>query len=98
MNCWWAARRWMGSDKTVKVWDATSGRQILTLEGHSGGISSVDISANGQRIVSGSRDRTGRVWNPASGTELFTLKTLGSWVNAVAFSPDDRRIVTGSED
>ena len=41
-------------DKTVKVWDAATGQETLTLKGHTGSVSSVAFSPDGKRIVSGS--------------------------------------------
>ena len=53
----------MGShDKTLKVWDAETVAETLTLRGHSDAVSSVPFSPNGRRIVSGSWDHTLRVW------------------------------------
>ena len=39
-------------DKTVKVWDAETGQETLTLKGHTGGVTSVAFSPDGKRIVS----------------------------------------------
>ena len=50
-------------DKTVRVWDAQSGKCLRTLEGHSHQVKSVALSADGTRIVSGSWDETVRVWD-----------------------------------
>ena len=40
-------------DKTVKVWDAATGQEVLTLKGHTGQVTSVAFSPDGKRIVSG---------------------------------------------
>ena len=45
-------------DKTVKVWDAATGQEMLTLKGHTGGCHSVAFSPDGKRIVSGSHGQT----------------------------------------
>ena len=42
-------------DETAKVWDAASGKELLTLKGHSGQVGAVAFSPDGQRIVTGSR-------------------------------------------
>ena len=54
-------------DQTAKVWEAASGRELLTLKGHSDAIVSVAFSPDGQRIVTGSEDQTAKVWEAASG-------------------------------
>jgi len=81
-------------DETAKVWDAKSGKDLLTLRGKPG--RSVAFSPDGRRIVTGV-DSTAKVWDAQGGKELFTLR-VGSPVNSVVFSPDGTRIVTGSDD
>jgi hypothetical protein len=85
-------------DQTAKVWDAGSGRELLTLKGHIGRVFSVAFSPDGQRIVTGGEDNTARVWDAANGTNLLTLKGHAYWVLSAAYSPDGQRIVTGSYD
>ena len=46
------------SDKTLKVWDATTGQETLTLKGHTVWVHSVAFSPDGSGSLSGSR--TGR--------------------------------------
>src|SRR5215472_15125153 len=41
-------------DKTVRVWDATSGEELKRLTGHTHWVRSVAFSPDGSRIVSGS--------------------------------------------
>ena len=53
-----------GSDRTVRVWEADSGRLLHTLTGHTRRVSAVGWSPDGSRLVSGGSDRTVRVWEP----------------------------------
>jgi WD40 repeat protein len=41
-------------DKTLKAWDLDTGRELRTLEGHSGRVNGVAVSADGRRAVSAS--------------------------------------------
>ena len=87
-----------GVDNTANLWEAASGREVLTLKGHSAAIHSVAFSPDGQRIVTGSWDHTAKLWEAANGRELLTLKGHHLGILSIAFSPDSQRIVTGSWD
>ena len=86
----------------AKVWDAATGREFLTLKGHTVPVLSVTFSPDGRRIVTGAGDHhkpgEAKVWDAETGRELLALEGHASQVYSVAFSPDGRRIVTGSQD
>ncbi|HPB30397.1 MAG TPA: NB-ARC domain-containing protein, partial [Candidatus Sumerlaeota bacterium] len=85
-------------DKTLRVWDASSGLELLRIEGRTQEINSVAFSPDGRRVVSGSKDETLRVWDVKNGDENLVLRGHESRVNSVAFSPDGCRITSGSGD
>lgn len=64
------------ADMTIKVWDAQTGQETITLKGHTRGVSSVAFSPDAKRIVSGSHDGTVRLWDAQSGQEALTLVPL----------------------
>jgi len=66
------------SDKTVKLWDATTGEEMFTLSGHGDGVIGVVCSPDGQRLVSVSQDATLRVWDitPAAFSDGFGERVL----------------------
>lgn len=85
-------------DRTVKIWNAESLREIRTLKGHLDWVYSVAISNDGQTLVSGSKDNTVKVWNLNTGREIRTLRGHKSYVNYVAISPDSQKIASASYD
>jgi WD40 repeat protein len=51
-----------GDDRAVKVWEASSGRLLRTLTGHTEVTWGVAMSADGQVIMSTGNDKSVRVW------------------------------------
>jgi hypothetical protein len=87
-----------GEDQTVKVWDAATGEQCLTLKGHTNIVWTVAYTPDGRRLASASQDGTVKIWDAASGREYVTLKGHTEAANCVAFSPDGRCLASGSDD
>jgi WD40 repeat protein len=58
-----------GPKDTARLWDATSGREIGELPGHSDHVQSISFSPDGKRLVTGSYDRAVRIWDIASITK-----------------------------
>ena len=78
-------------DQTVKIWDSATGKELLTLKGHSGWVASVAFNPDGRHLASGSTDQTVKIWNSATGKEVFALKGHAGFVDSVAFALDGRR-------
>ncbi|MEM6837074.1 MAG: hypothetical protein AAF609_09475, partial [Cyanobacteria bacterium P01_C01_bin.120] len=83
-------------DGTVKLWDR-SGRELQTLEGHTGRVWSVSFAPDGQTLASASEDGTVKLWG-RSGRELQTLDGHTGIVLSVSFAPDGETIASASAD
>ena len=50
-------------DKTARIWDTVSAKEIAVLRGHDNYVSSAAFSPDGSRIVTASFDNTARIWD-----------------------------------
>ncbi|MFB2891319.1 CHAT domain-containing protein [Aerosakkonemataceae cyanobacterium BLCC-F50] len=85
-------------DKTVKLWDTTTGKQIKTLTGHKNWVNAVSFSPNGKLLATGSQDNTVKLWDITTGKEIKTLTGHTNCVWGVSFSPDGKLLASGSDD
>jgi len=88
-------------DHALRVWDAVSGLLKKKLYGHTGGIYSVALSADGSTAVSASWDCSVRLWDVESGTCIRVLteetgRTSGYIVSReLALSEDGKTALCG---
>ncbi len=85
-------------DRTLKVWDVETGRELRTLQGHARAVTGVALSGDGRCAVSASDDFSLKVWDVETGRELRTLQGHKFYVTGVALSGDGRCAVSASWD
>lgn len=85
-------------DKTIKLWELSTGSLIQTLSNHSKGVCCVAISPDGQMLASGSWDETIKLWRLDTGELIRTLKGHTASVRSLAIAPDSQTLVSGSFD
>jgi WD40 repeat protein len=61
-------------DRTARIWDAASGKEIAVLRGHDKEVVSAAFSPEGLRIITGSDDHTARIWDAR--LEMMPVKRL----------------------
>ncbi len=87
-----------GSDRTVRLWSAHTGKCLKTLQGHDGPVWSVSFSPSGQILASGSDDQNIRLWDVDTGLCLQTLHSPNAQVFSVCFSPDGQTLASSHGD
>jgi len=85
-------------DKTVRLWEVTTGRELRTLSVADDDVNSVGFSPDGKVLAAGSDDKTIKLWEVATGRELRTLTGHLGAVRSVAFSADGQTLASASQD
>ncbi|MDX6480878.1 MAG: hypothetical protein QOG85_1388, partial [Gaiellaceae bacterium] len=83
--------------KVAQLWDATTGKLLNTLSGHSSGITALAYSPNGIELVTVSSDNVGLVWNARGGHLIHRLIGHFFPIYAVSWSRDGQWIATASQ-
>jgi WD40 repeat protein/uncharacterized caspase-like protein len=78
------------------IYDTRTGEKLKGFEAMAEGPSSLDFSADGRMLASGTSGKTIKLWNLTSGEVLRTLSHGDNQVNSVLFSDDGRTLVSGS--
>jgi WD40 repeat protein len=81
------------SDKTIRLWDVTSGQELRTLTGHSRRVTFLAFSPDGQTLTSGSFDHV-ILWDVASGRVLKTLTWPSFSGDRVVISADGKTAIS----
>ncbi|CAH1230770.1 PAFAH1B1 [Branchiostoma lanceolatum] len=85
-------------DKTIKMWDISTGVCIMTLVGHDNWIRGVVWHPGGKYIISASDDKTLRVWDYKNKRCQKTLEAHQHFCTSIDFHKSAPYVITGSVD
>ena len=84
-------------DKSLRIWDLSSGNTLRTLNGHTALVLCVAMSKDGAQLASGSQDNTIKLWDiPVAKPAAVLQPHQGA--AAVAMNADGTQWVTGGAD
>ena len=86
------------TDGVIKVWDWEKMMELGQMKGHSKGITCMELSQDGNLIVTGSEDCTIRLWSIKVMQEKHKFEGHSGRITCLLLSPDSTFAVSGSND
>lgn len=80
------------------MWGARTGILLHTFSGHDNDVLRLDVSPDGNYVLSGSADTTMILWNLATGDIIHRFEAHTDLVSGVSFSPDGTMALSASKD
>jgi WD40 repeat protein len=92
--------RFVSTGLTVRLWDLSSGKQLLKNVLNEGWISQVAFTPDGKNFAAITQETrpTVRLWDTNSGDETRVIEGLPARAHCFAFSPDGKKLAIGLED
>ncbi len=75
-------------DKTIRLWEVASGRELRVLQAHADDVKSLAFSANGERMVSASDDGTVVLWRTADWSPMASIRSIKDTSAVYVLTPD----------
>lgn len=85
-------------DTTWRLWDLTTGAEILIQEGHSDACHTLSWSIDGSLLASGGYDAIGRIFDIRSGKIIMYLDSHIDHIYTLDWGTDGHRIMSGAAD
>ena len=84
------------SDNSIKLWNCSTGSEIIRLVGHQSTVNALAFSPDGRFLASGSVDGSIKLWNVNTGQEAPFIAKPINYSNHLTFSPDGSRLMAGT--
>ncbi len=88
----------VGAQKSVRVWDLSTFREVLSAVKEKNRFLSVAFSPDAKRLAAGDSEGNVQIWDLAKPQEPVTFGSSRGAAFALAFSPDGRYLAAGNSD
>jgi WD40 repeat protein/tRNA A-37 threonylcarbamoyl transferase component Bud32 len=88
----------VSNDKSMQVWDSSTGKKLIIHRNSSSGINGVTWSPDGRFIAACGNDKMVQVWDAITRNNVFTYRGHTGFVMSVAWSPDGKLLASAGVD
>ena len=81
-------------DKSAKLWELSTGREVRSFLGHQFSVNSLDFSSDGRYLITGNGDQTAKIWEVTTGKEILSVHPDKERLTDVVFDPKGKYFVT----
>lgn len=85
------------ADKTVKLWETSTGREIRSYMGHTHDVQCLAFGPKGDYLASVDRDNQLKIWEIPTSRELHDISLPDERILSVAFGPEGGSVIAGTE-
>jgi len=82
-----------GRDGRARVWDTTTGAQLLSVRGHDDTVAFASFSPDGTRIVTAGYDASARIWDAADWESFLSVNVGAGKASCAVLSPGGRTLL-----
>eukprot|EP00026_Physarum_polycephalum_P005729 Phypoly_transcript_05767.p1 GENE.Phypoly_transcript_05767~~Phypoly_transcript_05767.p1 ORF type:complete len:548 (+),score=69.58 Phypoly_transcript_05767:132-1775(+) len=86
------------SDRTWRLWDVETKKELLLQEGHSKAIHAISFHTDGSLVATAGEDNAVRVWDLRSGRPLWSFAGHVKQIVDVDWSPNGYQLASASDD
>lgn len=87
-----------GYDKTIKIWDTSSGFNLKTLKVNADIIKALDFSPDDKLIAGIATDKKIRIWNISAGREIISFQRCSEKVTSLIFGKNGKTLINACND
>jgi eukaryotic-like serine/threonine-protein kinase len=85
-------------DPAIRVWDASNGRFLVRLDGHTAWVNELVFGGTGGQLISAAADQTIRFWDTNNWTETRVLRGHADEVQTIAIAEAAKLVASASKD
>jgi WD40 repeat protein len=85
-----------GADTTLHIWEAATGKDVVTFDEHYGWLGGIALLEGGKTVLTSATDEVLRLWDVHSGINIGQLTVPHTRAKCIAVTPDGKLLAAGA--